>query len=108
MTSMVIALLAQLVSPPHLTATRVDHPPVLDGRLGDNAWVDTLAAANFVQKYPDEGGDPTERTSLRVVYDDEAVYVAFDCEQTSSPIVQRLTRRGRLVESDWVSIAFGT
>ena len=39
---------------------------------------------------------------LRVVYDDEAIYFGFDCEQVNTPIVERLTRRDRDSESEWV------
>jgi hypothetical protein len=83
-------------------------PPVLDGKLSDPAWSKAESTSAFLQKFPKEGEDPSERTTLRIVYDDANVYVAFDCEQRSVPIVQRLTRRGRLVESDWVSVAMGT
>ncbi len=93
---------------PHLVATRVSSAPTMDGVLDDAAWKQTPASTAFTQKFPDEGQAPSETTTLRIVYDDEAVYVAFDCEQARSKIVERLTRRGRLVESDWVSIAFGT
>jgi Domain of unknown function (DUF5916)/Carbohydrate family 9 binding domain-like len=93
---------------PHLAAVRVPEAPKLDGALDDDAWKNAPATSAFTQKFPDEGQAPSERTTLRVVYDDQAVYVAFDCEQTKSKIVPRLTRRGRLVESDWVSIALGT
>jgi hypothetical protein len=103
----VLPILA-LLTRPHLTATRVSQPPVLDGKLDDPAWKEAVATEAFTQKFPDEGKAPSERTTLRIVYDDEAVYVAFDCEQIHSPVVERLTRRGRLVESDWVSVALGT
>ena len=81
---------------------------MLDGKLDDAAWTKAEASTAFVQKFPNEGKSPSERTTLRIVYDDANVYVAFDCEQRSVPIVERLTRRGRLVESDWVSVAMGT
>jgi Domain of unknown function (DUF5916)/Carbohydrate family 9 binding domain-like len=93
---------------PHLAALRVRDAPKLDGVLDDAAWKGAPATSAFTQKFPDEGQAPSERTTVRIVYDDEAVYVAFDCEQVKSKIVPRLTRRGRLVESDWVSIALGT
>ena len=105
-----LTLAAAVVStpPPRLKATRVDVPPVLDGKLDDAAWASAEPTSTFVQKFPSEGKDPSERTTLRIVYDDANVYVAFDCEQKSVPVVERLTRRGRLVESDWVSVAMGT
>ena len=91
-----------------LAVGKLESAPVLDGKLDDAAWSKAEPTDAFVQKFPNEGQPATEKTTLRIVYDDEAVYVGFDCEQTRARVVQRLTRRGRLVESDWVSIAFGT
>jgi hypothetical protein len=105
-----LSLAAAVISgpTPHLDAARADTPPLLDGKLDDPAWNKAEGSTTFVQKFPNEGQPPTERTTLRIVYDDTNVYVAFDCEQRSVPVVERLTRRGRLVESDWVSVAMGT
>lgn len=93
---------------PHMVATRVADAPKLDGKLDDPVWASAPASSAFTQKFPNEGEAPTDKTTMRIVYDDEAIYVAFECEQTHASIVDRLTRRGRLVESDWVSVAFGT
>jgi hypothetical protein len=92
---------------PHLTAVHVDSPPVLDGRLDDAAWKQAPVSSTFFQKAPREGKDPTERTTVRVVYDDDAVYVGIDCPQTA-PVTSRLTRRDREVEADWLSVSLGT
>ena len=35
----------------------------------------------FVQHFPDEGAPPSERTTVRVLYDDKNLYVGVDCEQ---------------------------
>lgn len=93
---------------PHLDATRVAKAPSVDGDLSDAAWQTAPAVTELTQKFPSEGAAPSDKTTMRVVYDDEAIYVSFDCEQTHSKITERLTRRGRLVESDWVSVALGS
>jgi hypothetical protein len=92
---------------PHLTAVHVEAPPALDGRLDDAAWKQAPASSSFFQKAPREGSSPTERTTVRVVYDDDAVYVGIDCPQ-AAPVTARLTRRDREVEADWVSVSLGT
>ena len=93
---------------PHLRATRIERPPSIDGRIDDPVWQTVLATDSYTQKFPDEGKPPAEKTLLRVAYDDEAVYVAIECEQRLSPIRRRLTRRDRIVEADWVSVIFDT
>jgi hypothetical protein len=88
---------------PRVRALRVDAAPVLDGRLDDAAWRAAPITDTFVQKFPREGAPPVERTTLRVVYDRDAIWFGFDCEQRV-PIVARLTRRDRPVEADSVTI----
>jgi hypothetical protein len=94
--------------PPHLVAARTTTPPVLDGRLDDAAWTQAPTTSAFTQKFPAEGSSPSEPTTMRVLYDDDSVYVGFDCVQTHSPVVEHLSRRDRLVEADRVEIDLGT
>ncbi|MFI5299287.1 MAG: DUF5916 domain-containing protein, partial [Polyangiales bacterium] len=104
-----ITLLASTIAataPPVLGATRVSSPPTIDGTLDDAAWVSASTSDVFTQKFPDEGTAPAEPTKIRVVYDDEAIYVAFDCTDKTGKIVAPLTRRDRLIEADTVAIIF--
>lgn len=93
---------------PQMSATRVSVPPVLDGRLDDLTWKRAKPSDAFTQKMPNPGVEPVEKTVVRVVYDDEAVYIGIDCTQTKDEIIARLTRRDREVEADGVSIALDT
>lgn len=88
-----------------MEAVRVEHAPVVDGRLDDEAWTHAKPTSAFTQKFPNEGASPSERTTVRVVYDEEAIYVGIDCEQRTAPFVARLTRRDREIESDRIEIA---
>ncbi|MDI1448846.1 DUF5916 domain-containing protein [Polyangium sp. 6x1] len=102
-----LAVTTQLATP-HLTATRVPTPPVLDGRLDELTWKRAKGSDAFTQKLPTPGDKPRYRTLVRVVYDDEAVYVGIDCEQTDDEIIARLTRRDRQVEADAVTVTLDT
>jgi hypothetical protein len=85
-----------------LAAVRVAKPPLIDGRLDDEAWRTTPGSEAFRQQFPFDGAAPSERTVLRVLYDESALYVGFECEQLHTPLVEHLTRRDRDSESDWV------
>jgi hypothetical protein len=87
-------------------ALRTPAPPVIDGRLDDEIWARTPADDRFLQAFPNEGQAPTERTEVRVLYDDSALYVGVRC-QDSAPdqIVARMTRRDRDIPTDVVAIA---
>jgi len=91
---------------PRLRATRMARPPVLDGVVGIDEWQAVATTDAFTQKFPAEGQPPTEKTLLRVGYDQHALYVAIECEQRLAPVEARLTRRDRQVEADWVAVIF--
>ncbi|MES1208089.1 MAG: DUF5916 domain-containing protein [Pseudomonadota bacterium] len=95
---------AQGVGPPHLTAVRAGTAPLIDGRLDDAVWQTAAVAESFTQSYPLDGAAPSERTRVRVLYDEAAIYFGFDCEQIHTPIVERLTRRDRDSESEWAYV----
>jgi hypothetical protein len=87
---------------PRLAAVRAAVPPVVDGRLDDQVWTTAVGVSDFTQQFPYGGSPPSERTMVKVAYDDDALYIAFDCQQTETPLAYRLTRRDRDSESDWV------
>jgi hypothetical protein len=91
---------------PHLIARRTSTPPKIDGRLDDAVWQTAFPSDAFTQHYPDEGAAPSERTEVRVLYDDRNLYVGIDCWQVRSPIVKRLQRRDGFLPSDgvWIDI----
>jgi len=95
-----------LSSRPHIAGVRTPQPPVIDGRLDDAVWAAATPSDTFVQHFPDEGAPPSERTSMRVLYDDKNLYVAVDCEQLNAPVVRRLARRDSQIPSDgvWIDI----
>ncbi len=99
---------AGLLPPPHLGAVRTPRPPVIDGLLDDDVWALAHASDHFTQKIPNDGAPPSDPTILRVLYDDDAIYVAFDCKQTHTPITPHLTRRDRIVEADSVEVDLGS
>jgi hypothetical protein len=79
----------------HARAIRVPNGAVaVDGALGDVAWRAAPVITDFVQKQPKEGTEPTERTEIRLVYDDGALYVgarmfAKDPSKIQAPVGRR-------------------
>jgi Domain of unknown function (DUF5916) len=99
------AAAAEPAAPPHARAVRVTRAPKLDGKLDDDAWRAAPPAAAFTQKFPNEGAPPTEHTVVRIVYDQDALYIGVDCPQRTAPVVARLTRRDRPIEADSITVA---
>jgi hypothetical protein len=80
-------------------------PMVIDGKLNEAVWEQAPSISEFVQREPAEGEAPSQRTDVRVAFDETAVYVAvraFDTEPHR--IVGMLTRRDQRTPSDWIKI----
>jgi hypothetical protein len=79
---------------------------VIDGKLDDAAWAKATPITSFTQREPDEGKPASERTEVRFLYDDGALYVAgrmFD-SRGAAGVTSRLIRRDANSESDWFNI----
>ena len=75
------------------------------GDLSDDFWQTVAPNDAFVQREPEEGGVPSQRTEFRVAYDATTIYVrvrAFDTE--AGKIVSYLTRRDGDSPSDWIRV----
>ena len=53
-------------------------PPVIDGRLDDEAWA-KAPAATLIFPIQDQTG-PETRTTIRIVWDSQHLFLAYDCE----------------------------
>ena len=62
-----------------VTATRAREPLKVDGRLDEPDWDRAQVIADFYQRDRYEGLPATERTEVRVLFDDEQMYVGFRC-----------------------------
>lgn len=85
-------------------------PVVLDGRIDEAAWQAAEAATGFTQNEPDDGRPATQRTEVRFLFDDDALYVAarmFD-SLGAAGIVSRLVRRDAAFDSDYFQVTFDT
>jgi hypothetical protein len=86
---------------PEVRAIRAPAPIRLDGRLDDAVWSGAEAADSFRQRDPDEGKPATERTELRIAYDDDALYVGVRLlDGEPARIVRRLSRRDESGDAD--------
>jgi hypothetical protein len=56
-------------------ATHVEEAPTIDGVLDEASWLGATRLRDFVQRDPREGAPVSEQTDVRILYDDDAVYV---------------------------------
>ena len=77
---------------PRARAVRVNGGIALDGVLDEAVWSSSPPIEDFIQTLPLEGDPVSERTQVRIVYDDDAVYVGALLADRS-PVTTRLARR---------------
>ena len=53
--------------------------PLLDGDLSDSVWREAEVISDFRQIVPVEGGVPSEKTEVRVLYTEDALFISFTC-----------------------------
>jgi hypothetical protein len=92
-----------------IRAARRTTPVVIDGRLDDAAWTIAEPSGAMVQAYPKPGETAPDQTEIRVLYDDEALYVAirmFDAHPDSiaSGLARRDATAATGIYSDWVHL----
>jgi len=96
--------------PKHALAVGIDPELIsVDGRLDDEAWREAHFFADFLQKEPEQGAVPTERTEIAFVYDDGALYIgARMFHQDPSSIARVMTRRDELGNVETLSVSLDT
>jgi hypothetical protein len=84
-----------------------DTPPRIDGDIDDEIWQKAQAIDDMVQNDPNNMQPPTERTLVKIAYDDRSVYVAvMNFMKDPSKITNALGRRDTNPRSDSIKITF--
>jgi len=94
--------------PPVAHSFRISGPaPHLDGRLDDAAWESATPITDFYQNVPNEGLPASERTEVRILYDDDAIYVGARMFDREPALVRtQLARRDNTDNADVITVAF--
>jgi hypothetical protein len=75
-------------------AFRVEHSPKMDGALDDPLWQLARPITDFRQQEPREGQPATEKTEVRILYTQHAVYFGIHCfDSNPSRIIASELRR---------------
>ena len=90
---------------PVIHALQISEHIKVDGKLDDPAWARAEPVDAFTQHDPDEGQPASERTEVRILISDDALYVGarlYDHEPQK--IRRRLVRRDENLASDYFAL----
>ena len=89
-------------------ATRVANGAIrLDGALDEAIWSAAPAITDFVQREPVEGAAPNDPTDVRIVFDDDAIYVGARM-RSSGGVRAPLGRRDDDDQAEHLLVSFDT
>jgi hypothetical protein len=83
-----------------LQAIKIFQPIKIDGRLEDPAWSNAVTTTEFIQYYPSAGQPASRPTNVKVVYDDNAIYIGAYLYDDPSLIRKQITARDAETQKD--------
>jgi hypothetical protein len=107
-----VSLLAQPPIDPsrkQMEALRVNESIRIDGVLDEPIWMQAQPATDFKQYQPDPGKPASQRTEVRILYDNNALYIGavlYDIKPDS--ILMEMSDRDRLGNTDFFAFILDT
>lgn len=93
-----------------LHAFKTAKPPKIDGLVNDEVWKQAPVATGFIVNQPQFGNTASQKTEVRVLYDDDAIYIAAHLFDDPKLIRRQLTARDneQRQDVDLFAVAFDT
>ena len=93
---------------PEIQAQVCSNPPIIDGKLDDQCWQEAYQTEEFYRM--DTGAPAPEKTRVYIIYDQEALYVAFYCFDTEPDKIRSMQKKrgGMIWQDDVVEIGIDT
>ena len=103
-------LLAQRPTGKMARARQVEEAPSIDGNLNEAVWARAPATTEFTQRDPEEGEPATEKTEVRIIYTNQAIFFGVVCydSQVESIIANERARDNQLQGDDTFEIILDT
>ena len=88
-----------------IIAVKITTPPKIDGILNDKEWENIPVATDFIQFNPINGAKPSQKTKVKIAYDNSAIYIGAFMYDTSPDSINRgLSQRDDINNTDWFLI----
>jgi hypothetical protein len=83
--------------------------PIIDGNITDPEWQTSQQFSDFFSFKPNFGNPASEKTLVRITYDQKNIYVSFKCfDSHPNAIMASICKRDGMFGEDWVGICLDT
>jgi hypothetical protein len=91
-------------------AVKISQAPKIDGNLDDEAWINVPILTDFIQNSPNVGQPASQKSEVRIVYDNSAIYIGAYLYDDPSQVRKQFTARDDEGQKDvdYFSVFFDT
>jgi hypothetical protein len=93
---------------PELTVQRVTEKITIDGFFDEPAWSTAARVTGFTEFFPKEGNKPAYDTEVRIMYNDNYLYMAITAYDDPKQVRASLRDRDNIFNDDFVGIILDT
>lgn len=92
-----------------LKASRTEEKIIIDGLVSEESWKSAEIASGFIERNPTEGNPPQQKTEVKILFDDNAIYVLGYCyDKSPDSILTQLGERDDELNADLFTVSFDT
>ena len=86
-------------------AQRITTKPRIDGKLNDECWSKGIWSGDFIQQQPQQAKSPSQRTEIKVLYDNDNLYFAAKCYDKDPEKIRAILGRRDVLAGDIIGVA---
>ncbi len=93
-----------------MSAKKINQAPKIDGKLEEAVWDNAMVVSGFTTFEPEVGQTPSQKTEIKITYDNSAIYVAARMYDTATDSILRQlgTRDAVRANADYIAIFLDT
>jgi hypothetical protein len=91
-----------------VTIARFDKPPVIDGKLDEEAWQKAAVLKDFYQIQPGDNVPPSKPTEVLIGFDSKFLYLAFKATDEPDKVRATVAKRDNIFNDDYVGFMLDT
>ena len=83
-----------------LQAVKTNQSPKIDGNLDDAVWATAPVLTNFIQNFPSFGLAASQKSEVKIIYDNSAIYIGAYLYDDPALIRNQITARDEEQQKD--------